>query len=316
MVGAVVVHEGKIIGEGYHPYFGGPHAEVNALRSIADQSLLPNSTLFVNLEPCCHHGKTPPCTDLILRSKIKKVVIATRDPFPMVNGKGIEMLRRAGCTVITGVLREEGEWLNRRFFTFHKKKRPYVILKWAQSADGYFAKDARKQYWITGEISQRLVHRWRSEEDAIMVGTNTVRADNPRLTNRLWVKGKQPVRIILDRHLRLPARLRVFDSSAATMVFTEKKTKDKRNIRYVHSDFNEILPVTMSTLYDSEILSVMVEGGARLLQDFIRQNLWDEARIFTGDVFFNGGIPAPVIKGKIISEEAVGKDKLRIMIPD
>lgn len=315
MVGAVIMHDSKIIGEGYHEYFGGPHAEVNAIRAVADKTLLSHSALYVNLEPCCYHGKTPPCTDLIIEAGIEKVVIAHRDPNPLVHGKGIRQLRKAGVHVQTGILENEGKWLNRRFISYQKKKRPYIMLKWAQSADGFLAKDSMQRHWITGEQSQRLVHRWRSEEAAVMVGTNTVRADNPHLTNRLWMNGKQPVRIILDRKLQLPESMNVFDSSAPTLVFTEMKRNDKKNISYVRLAFGDgFLPAVMAKLFEAGILSVIVEGGVLLLNNFIRQQLWDEARIFTGKAFFGKGVPAPFISGNIISEETIGDDFLRIVI--
>jgi len=319
LVGAVLVHDSKIIGEGYHAYFGGPHAEVNAIASVNEKQkkLLPHSTLFVNLEPCNHQGKTPPCTDLIINSGIKQVVIANRDPSPLVSGKGIARLKKAGFEVLSGICEEEGAWLNRRFFTFHQKKRPYIILKWAQSADGFFTKDSNEQHWITGERSKRLVHRWRSEEVAVMVGTNTLKVDNPKLTSRLWLNGKQPARIILDRNLELPEKLNVFNSSAPTIVFTEKKSKDKKNIRYIQTAFGKNhLEKMMAELYQSEILSVLVEGGAKLLNAFIEQSLWDEARIFTGKAFFSQGVRAPDINGKLISQETLGNDMLRILVID
>lgn len=317
LVGAVIVYDSKIIGEGFHAYYGGPHAEVNAVNSVGnkEKKLLPFSTLYVNLEPCSHHGKTPPCTELILKTGIKKVIIANRDIHPLVNGKGMKRLRKAGCSVQAGVLKEQGEWLNRRFFTYHRKKRPYIILKWAQSADGFFTKDSRKQHWLTGEQSRMLVHRWRSEEAAIMAGTNTVRIDNPRLTNRLWMSGRQPVRIIIDRNLTLPRNLNVFDTSAPTVVFTARKSAGKKNIRYVQLTFgNDFLQAVMRTLFEMQVQSVMVEGGAKLLAECIRQNLWDEARIFTAEKFWGAGTPAPALEGKIISHKTVGNDLLRILI--
>lgn len=314
VVGAVVVHDSEIIGEGCHERFGAPHAEVNAINSVIKKNLLPHSTLFVSLEPCCHYGKTPPCTDLIIKSGIKNIVVSNLDPNPLVKGKGINLLKKAGCNVISGMLEEQGAWLNRRFFTFHQKKRPYIILKWAQSSDGFFTKDKRSRHWITGKQSQRLVHRWRSEEVAIMVGTNTVAIDNPQLTNRLWMNGNQPIRIILDRNLKVKPAMRVFDNASQTIVFAEKHAQDNANVRFISIDFNEnILKSIMRKLFDLGILSVMVEGGALLLNEFIRQNQWDEARIFTGKPLFGNGIKAPSISGHISAEEQSGNDLLRIL---
>ncbi len=314
LVGAVVVHGSEIIGEGYHERFGGPHAEVNAINSVVKKNLLPHSTLFVSLEPCCHHGKTPPCTDLIIKSGIKNIVVANPDPNQLVTGKGINLLKKAGCHVISGMLEEQGAWLNRRFIAFHQKKRPYIMLKWAQSSDGFFTKNKGARHWITCKQSQRLVHRWRSEEAAIMVGTNTVEVDNPQLTNRLWMNGSQPIRIILDRKLKIKPSMRVFDTAAQTIVFAERHAKDKANVRFISIDFNEnILKSIMRKLFDLGILSVMVEGGALLLNEFIRQNLWDEARIFTGKLLFGNDIKAPSISGQIISEEQSGSDRFRIL---
>lgn len=311
LVGSVVVYKEKIIGEGFHAAYGGPHAEVNAINSVSDscKTLLPYSTLYVNLEPCCHFGKTPPCTDLIMEKGIKHVVFSNSDPNPVSSG-GAALLKTVGCSVTTGILEQQGAWLNRRFFTGVKKKRPYVILKWAQSADGFFTRNAGEQHWITGEHSKRLVHRWRSEESAILCGTNTAVVDNPQLTNRLWTQGKQPLRVVLDRTLRLPRSLRVFDASAPTLVITEQPPSDTRQ---THIKFDDaLLDNMLQHLYTKGILSVMVEGGATLLHSFISKRLWDEARIFTGNVWFGGGVPAPVLQGKMLARETVGSDVLRV----
>ena len=317
MVGAVVVHEGKIIGEGNHEYFGGPHAEVNALRSVPDEkkAFLKDSILYVNLEPCCHFGKTPPCTDLIIKSGIRKVAFSNADPHP-TSGGGATQLRNAGCEVISGIREQEGAWLNRRFFTFVGGKRPYIILKWAQTADGFFTKNSNEQHWITSEQSKRLVHRWRSEEAAVLCGTNTIAVDNPQLTNRLWIKGKQPLRVVPDKSLRLPSGLHVFDSSAPTLVFTEKQKTDSDNIRYVQIPFDgRFLPAMLEELSRMGVLSIMVEGGAKLLNAFISESLWDEARIFTSEAVWGMGVEAPVVKGSVQSAENTGCDSQRTILP-
>ncbi|HRS53852.1 MAG TPA: bifunctional diaminohydroxyphosphoribosylaminopyrimidine deaminase/5-amino-6-(5-phosphoribosylamino)uracil reductase RibD, partial [Bacteroidales bacterium] len=228
MVGCVIVNGNKIIGEGYHQEYGGYHAEVNAINSVIDKDLLKTAVLYVNLEPCAHYGKTPPCTDLIISSQIPKVVISNVDPFEKVAGKGINKLRAAGISVIVGVLKQDGKELNKRFFTFCEQKRPYIILKWAQSLDGFIDKERNSNEklkgptWITGDFFKKVVHKWRAEEQAIMVGTNTAINDNPKLTVR-EVPGKNPLRIVIDRVLKLPHNLNLFDSSTPTLVLTEQK---------------------------------------------------------------------------------------------
>lgn len=316
LVGAVVVHDGKIIGEGFHAQYGGAHAEVNAIHAVpaAKKHLLPESTLYINLEPCNHFGKTPPCTDLIRQTGIRKIVFSNQDPNPVSTGGGA-LLRNCGCEVITGILEQEGAWLNRRFFTGILKHRPYVILKWAQSADGFFTRNTNEQHWITGEQSKQLVHRWRSEEAAILCGTNTIATDNPQLTNRLWMPGRQPLRIVLDRTLRLPQNLHVFDACASTLVITEKQ-EAHANAHYLRLAFGEnFLNDLMHQLNVAGIQSVLVEGGAKLLTHFIRERMWDEARVFTGNIWFGEGIPAPAIKGTLLTQGTIGSDNLRVFIP-
>lgn len=320
LVGSVLVHNKKIISEGYHEYFGGPHAEPNAIHSLKNKELLKDSTLYVNLEPCAHFGKTPPCVDLIIASKIPRLVIGTKDPNPLVSGKGIEILRKAGIAVKSGVLQKECEWLNRRFFTFHGEKRTYVVLKWAQSADGFIDIIRNPETpvgpnWITNEPARQLVHKWRSMEMAIMTGTNTILMDNPRLDVREW-PGKNPVRVILDRTLRLPEESFVFDKSVPTIVFTEKEKKPTENLEFYKIQFDEkILVRVLEILYKKGIQSVFVEGGAALLQSFINLNLWDEARIFYGKNKFNEGISAPVLKNHEMTEEnSIGSSKYRLFI--
>ncbi|GAB2776144.1 bifunctional diaminohydroxyphosphoribosylaminopyrimidine deaminase/5-amino-6-(5-phosphoribosylamino)uracil reductase RibD [Actinomadura fibrosa] len=319
MVGCVIVHKDRIIGEGWHQKAGEPHAEVNAVNSVRDQDLLKKATIYVSLEPCSHYGKTPPCSNLIIDSGIKKVVIGTVDPFSEVAGKGIKKLMDAGCEVIVGVLEKESQELNRRFFTYHTKQRPYVILKWAQSADGFLSPGEtpdgkRRPVWITNEYSKQRVHKWRSEEQAILVGTNTAIADNPKLNTRLWT-GADPVRVVLDRQLRIPENSHLFDNSIKTLVLTEKESKERgaKNVIFEKLDFSSKLPQQiMEVLYRHEIQSVIIEGGNQTLQTFIDDQLWDEARIFTGNISFKKGIPAPHFSGKLMAEEKIASDLLKI----
>jgi len=311
MVGAVIVCNGRIIGEGFHRKYGEPHAEVNAIDSVREKKSLEKSILYVNLEPCSFHGKTPPCVDLIITSRIPHVVVGSTDPNPLVAGRGIEKLRAAGIEVTEHVLEEECERLNIRFNTFHRKHRPYIILKWAQTADGFIdvnrdPNSVGRPTWITGWYEQTLVHKWRTEEQAIMVGTNTAIADNRFLNVRRW-QGHQPLRITLDRNLRLPSSLNLFDGSQPTLVFTEKQPPvgaelasahfhDIKNVQYSTIPFDENLPNhIINELYNRNIISLLIEGGAQLLQTFIDVGLWDEARIFTGKIMFGEGVKAPEI---------------------
>ncbi len=313
MVGCVIVHDGKIIGEGFHREFGGPHAEVNAIDSVKNHDLLPSSTLYVNLETCCHHGKTPPCSGLIIRKKIKKVVVGCVDPFDSVSGKGISQLRENGCEVEVNVMKEESLRLNKRFFVFHEKKRPFVILKWAQTADGFIDSlrapgSEIRPTWITTEKLRMLVHKWRSEEAAIMVGTETVRKDNPGLNVRDW-SGKQPTRVIIDKDLTLPSSAKVLDGSQPTLVFNRHNDDEKGNTRYIKIPFEEMtLRRILTFLHGEGIQSLFVEGGRNLIQGFIEENLWDEARVFGGPKFFGEGTRAPSIKPANLSQIIIGKE--------
>ncbi|MBN2484846.1 MAG: bifunctional diaminohydroxyphosphoribosylaminopyrimidine deaminase/5-amino-6-(5-phosphoribosylamino)uracil reductase RibD [Bacteroidales bacterium] len=300
MVGSVIVYNGTIIGEGFHRNYGGAHAEVNAINSVKEKGLLPESTLFVSLEPCAHLGKTPPCSDLIIEKRIKKVVIGTTDPNSVVAGKGIKKLQGAGVEVIVGVLADECYKLNKRFFTFHLHKRPYIILKWAQSGDGFI--DIHRApgtpvgpYWISTPVSRMLVHKWRSVEQAILAGTNTIVYDNPSLDTRLW-SGKSPIRAVLDRKGRIPAQATVLNGKVPTLVFTEKTIENSPNVEYIKAYFNrDIIGQVLSVFYERGIQSVLVEGGARLTGSFIESGLWDEARVFTGNTNFGSGVKAPCI---------------------
>ena len=314
MVGCVIVHiEKGIIGEGYHQTYGQAHAEVNAISSVKDKNLLPQSTLYVNLEPCSHYGKTPPCSNLIIEHKIKRVVIGCLDANPLVAGKGIQKLRNAGIEVITDVLKDECRNLNKRFFTFHEKKRPYIILKWAQTKDGFISKlppFTKEQNWITNNESTKLVHTWRAQEQAILVGTNTALLDNPSLTVRL-VKGKNPLRILIDKDLKVHATNNIFSKDAETIVFTERKQANINNISYRQIDFTkDIIPQILNTLHEKKIISLIVEGGTHTLQCFIDKQLWDEARVFTGNKSFQSGIKAPIITTEKVSSQMIGEDEL------
>lgn len=300
MVGCVIVDShGDVISEGYHARCGENHAERNAILSCPEKDKLQGSTLYVNLEPCSHYGKTPPCADLIVEHGIGKVVISTLDPNPLVAGNGIRKLQDAGIEVLTGVLNREGRFLNRRFFTFMEKKRPYVVLKWAKTSDGFMDIDRtcnpEGNCWITNDLLKILSHRWRTEEDAIMVGTNTVINDNPQLTARLW-SGRNPLRVTMDRSGRLPHDARIFDAEAETLLFTERDGLSfPDNVEICKADFSNPIPEMLETLYSKKVQSLIVEGGMTLLDSFLKLNLWDEARVLTGDKVFGKGLSAPVL---------------------
>jgi diaminohydroxyphosphoribosylaminopyrimidine deaminase/5-amino-6-(5-phosphoribosylamino)uracil reductase len=311
MVGAVVVHNGKIIGEGFHRQYGGPHAEVHAIQSVTDKALLSESTIYVSLEPCSHWGKTPPCADLIIENNIKKVVIGTIDSFGLVCGNGIRKLKEAGIEVQVGVLENECRLLNRRFFTFHEQKRPYIILKWAETTDGFLDKlrkpcDSNKPQWITNDESRVLVHRWRTEEDGILIGSNTALLDNPALNVR-YTHGKNPTRIILDQHGNLPLNLKIFDETQKTILFTAFPEQYRtKNLTLEPLEQGMNVKDILGKLYENKIQSVIVEGGAQTLQHFLNQNLWDEARRFVGNKNFGTGISAPTINYEYQKYQSVG----------
>lgn len=320
MVGAVIVYKDIIIGEGWHKKAGEPHAEVNAINSVKKKNLLKRATIYVSLEPCSHFGKTPPCTNLIMESGIRKVVIGSLDPNPKVAGRGIKRLQEAGCEIVLGILEDECYELNKRFFTFHIKKRPYIFLKWAQTANGFVAplpasrKDTRP-IWITNPYSRQLVHKMRSREMSILVGTKTVLADNPNLTVRDWW-GKNPVKLVIDRQTKLDPHLAIFDESATTMVFTEKKVfpQDfKKENSFFKIDFTaDIVGQICEILFKNNIQSLIVEGGPKTIQSFVDSGLWDEAWVFIGANSFDEGIRAPKFRGSLISEKPVGSDSLLI----
>lgn len=312
MVGCVIVHEERIIGEGYHQCYGGPHAEVNAVADVADKGLLKESTVYVTLEPCSHFGKTPPCADLLIEHQVKKVIICNEDPNPLVSGNGICKLKEAGIAVDVGLLAGVGNVLNKRFFTSFVNSRPYVILKWAQTSDGFVARENFDSKWISNQYSRQLVHKWRSEEDAILVGKNTAKHDNPSLTTREW-EGKNPLRVVLDTSLELSSDLHLFDGKVKTFVLTRRKKADTDNLKYLQVD--AITPGTiLAELHKKRIQSIIIEGGSQTLQSFIDANLWDEARVFTAPATFEKGISAPAQNGKLIHEEDVLQDHLQIYI--
>ncbi|MES1220902.1 MAG: bifunctional diaminohydroxyphosphoribosylaminopyrimidine deaminase/5-amino-6-(5-phosphoribosylamino)uracil reductase RibD [Bacteroidota bacterium] len=313
MVGAVLVHEATIIGEGFHQKFGAPHAEVNCINSVKekDRDLISKSILYVSLEPCAHFGKTPPCADLIIQHKIPEVIIGCRDPFIEVNGKGIENLIAAGVKVVTGILENECKELNKRFFCFHTKQRPYIILKWAQSADGKIG-NKDKRIPISNEFTNRLVHKWRSEETSILAGTNTVLTDDPELTTRLW-DGNDPIRLVIDMNLKLPSSLKVFNNKAKTILFNKLKNEQCENIEFCKLKENEnLVQQIIVALYERRIQTVIVEGGAKLLQSFIDENLWDEVRrIENRKLKMGDGVSAPVLSNaELIYSGNIFSDKI------
>ena len=313
MVGSIIVYNDEIIGQGYHEKYGSNHAEVNAINSVQDKSLLEKSTLYVNLEPCCHHGKTPPCTNLIIEKKIPKVVIGCKDSYSKVSGNGIKKLRNNLIEVIDCVLDKKCKELNRRFFSFHEKKRPYIILKWAKSKDNYIAPiNQNKPFWMTCEKSKELVHRWRAQEDSILVGRKTVIADNPLLTVRLY-NGKNPVRIIIDKNLTINQNLKIYNKEANTIILNQEKSLiDGKNI-FVKIDFNNFLENMLNELYNRNILSVIVEGGAETINSFINLDLFDEIRVFTTTKILKNGIISPNIpKLNLLSKNIIDKDILEI----
>ena len=297
MVGCVIVYNHKIIGEGFTSPYGGAHAEVNAINSVKDKSLLKKATLYVTLEPCSHFGKTPPCSNLIIEHGIKNVVIGCLDDNKNVAGQGIAKLNEAGCNVIVGVLEEACKEHHKRFFTFHNKQRPYIILKWAETANGLIAplhKKEKQPVWITNQYSRQLVHKWRAEEHAILVGANTILEDNPSLTTRDW-QGKHPIRVVLDKHDKLSKEFKVFDNKSDTIVINKTTAEDICN-----------------SLFEANINSVIIEGGAKTLKLFIDSGFWDEARVFIGESFFKEGIAAPKITGQLISKQQILNDMLKI----
>ena len=315
MVGAILVHHGRIIGEGYHEQYGKAHAEVNCINNVKDHDrhLIADSTIYVSLEPCAHHGKTPPCADLIIANKIPRVVVGSHDPNPLVAGRGIAKLREAGISVTEHILEQECDFINRRFMTFHSSNRPYIILKWAQTVDGIFAPDDQRQLWLTNEYSQKLVHRWRTEEDAILIGTRTALIDDPQLTARHW-QGRNPIRVLIDMDLKLPLGHRIYDEQALTIVYNESKQALEAGTLYIKVGRDDLPRQILSDLYHRKVQSLIIEGGAYTLNQFIAAGLWDEARIFTTPVTLSSGIAAPHIIGETYDEQKILQDSLLIKL--
>lgn len=317
LVGAVIVHNDRIIGEGYHNEYGGPHAEVVAINSVREKNLLKESTIYVNLEPCSHHGKTPPCSILIRDSGIKRVVIGCSDSNPLVSGKGISILKNIGAEVIVGILENESRFLNRRFFTFQEKKRPYIILKWAESADGFIDRNREetsenKPIWITNHSSKMLVHKWRSEELSILAGTNTLNLDNPELSVREW-PGINPLRIGLDKNGRLFDDLHIKDGNIPTVIFSSEDFSDSNNLSYISiPKENFEIEIILKELYKLQLTSVFVEGGSKILQSFINLGLWDESYVFFGNKMFSSGVKGPVLNFLPVEKIQIRETKLYI----
>ena len=310
-VGCVLVKDGEVIGEGWHKNYGGAHAEVNAVASVVERNQLAGSIAYVSLEPCSHFGKTPPCSDLLIQHGVKKVVISNLDTNPLVAGEGIKKLKEAGVEVITGVLEKEGRELNKRFFTYHEKQRPYIILKWAQTSDGFIAHSNYESRWISSELSRQFVHKWRSEEDAVLVGTKTAAHDNPNLTVRDW-SGRNPVRLVIDRFLRLSDKLNLFDKTAPTVCFNLLKHEEHANLKLVRLDEQHFIPQLLAWLHKEKIQSLIIEGGSQTLSFFIKSDLWDEARVFSSPRSFHKGIKCPALQGDLILREPISTDLLQI----
>jgi diaminohydroxyphosphoribosylaminopyrimidine deaminase/5-amino-6-(5-phosphoribosylamino)uracil reductase len=311
MVGAVIVKNGRIIGEGYHRSYGEPHAEVNAVNAVVLPADCEGAILYVSLEPCSHFGKTPPCSDLLIEKKFSHVVIANRDPFPEVNGKGIEKLKAAGIKVTTDLLADEGAHLNRYFLTSVTKKRPYILLKWAESKDGFIdvlrKEDEKGPNWISSPRSRKIVHQLRSKYDAILVGANTARIDNPSLTVR-DTEGNNPIRIVIDRDASLPTNLRIFDDVAPTLIFTETDSRTEGSNEWISISFDQLIPDLLQVLHVRKIQRLMVEGGRATLEQFISLNMWDEALKIQGDIYLKNGLPSPKLERPISDEFMLNND--------
>lgn len=318
LVGCVIVKDGEIIGEGFHRKFGERHAEVDAMSNVKEQSMLVGSTIYVNLEPCNHHGKTPPCTEAVVKAGVSKVIISNVDPNPLVAGSGIRYLKERGVEVVTGVCDQEGAYLNRRFLVYHKQKRPYVILKWAQTSDGFIApldslrKNSLEPFWISCETSRLLVHKWRSEEQSILVGRKTIEMDNPALTCR-YPGGINPIRIAIDPELKIAKSKRIFDRPGRVIVLNRLKSEISENIQYLKLQLTNAYSV-LDTLYQQGIQSVLVEGGTHTIMQFIQDNLWDECRIFTSPTKLEKGIKSPSIKREPDDTIEVSNDRLDLYL--
>ncbi len=309
MVGCIIVHNGLIIGEGWHQKFGGAHAEVNAINSVDNKKLLKEAIVYVTLEPCSYYGKTPACSDLLIQLKVKKVVVAALDPNPKVSGNGIKALKNAGIEVESGVLEKKSIELNQRFFINQELHRPYVILKWAQTKNGFVARKNYDSKWISNEFSRQRVHQWRAEEDAILVGKNTAQYDNPSLTVRDW-EGSNPLRVVLDRNLELSTHLNLFNGEVHTLVYNTKESKICKKYEHIKLAKENFLTQVLKDLYHRNIGSIIIEGGSKVLRTFVQLGLWDEARVFTSNQEFEEGIEAPQMKETIEKQEQVEGDKL------
>ena len=313
MVGCVITYQGKIIGEGYHQQYGGPHAEVIAVNAVADKSLLPQCKIYVTLEPCSHFGKTPPCADFLIQHGVKSIFICNTDPNPLVAGRGIRKLLAAGCAVHVGLLEADGLALNKRFFKFHQSQQPYIVLKWAESADGFIARANGEPVAISGLLAKKLVHQWRTQEQASMVGTRTALTDNPRLNVREWT-GNPPVRIVIDKKLRLPAHLYLFDQTQPTLVYNFQRQEQDGNLEYVQIPAAlDVIEQILLDLYRRTIQSVIVEGGTTLLHHFLAANRWDEIRILRSTQYLQSGVEAPLKPLAHLAQTiAIGEDQLLI----
>ncbi|MFC6996727.1 bifunctional diaminohydroxyphosphoribosylaminopyrimidine deaminase/5-amino-6-(5-phosphoribosylamino)uracil reductase RibD [Rufibacter roseus] len=312
VVGCVVVHQNKIIGEGWHKRYGEPHAEVNAIASVQNQNLLPHSKVYVTLEPCSHYGKTPPCADFLIEKGVRDVVICNTDPNPLVAGRGIQKLVDAGCKVHIGVLEQEGLKLNRRFFTFQQKKRPYLVLKWAESSDGFIALPNCQPCQISGPSAHKLVHKWRTEEQAIMIGTRTALSDNPKLNVRQW-PGQAPLRIAIDKKLQIPDSHHLLDDSLPTLIYTLAEKPSLAQTEFVKlAQVEDFLEQLLQDLYQRNVQSVLVEGGTKLLEAFLQKNIWDEIRVLKSKTtILHEGVQAPTLSGRpVISRGTLGNDEI------
>ena len=314
LVGCVIVHNNKIIGESYHKKYGDKHAEINAINAIQNKSIIKNSSVFINLEPCSHYGKTPPCINALIKLKPKEVIISNKDPNPKVNGQGISMLKNSGLKVIVGILEKEGEKLNKRFFTFIRKKRPYIILKWAETKNGMIANERYESKWISNNLSRQLVHKWRAQEDAILVGASTVEHDNPQLTVRHW-KGKNPIRVIIDPKGRVNLKSHIYNNLSNTIILTNINENKKKYLKKIKINSFEIKEIN-SFLVKETITSILIEGGAFTLGKFITSNQWDEIRIFQSNKTFKKGIKAPIINKLKLYYREILQDKLFIKYND
>lgn len=316
MVGCIIVYNGNIIGSGYHESYGESHAEINAINSVNNKKLLRKSIMYVNLEPCCHFGKTPPCCDIIIKYKIPTVVIGCIDSCKQVSKKGIKILKKHGVKVKLKILEKECQELNKRFLTFHEKERPYIILKWAESKDGFISpKNQNGYFWMTSNKSKKLVHIWRSQEDAILVGKITAKKDNPLLTVR-ETHGKNPIRIVIDKNLELSKELNIFNNDSETIIINNIKSKFKNTNRFIKLNFNNLIDNILKYLYNHNIQSVIVEGGCKTIQSFIESGKWDEARIFIADKILIDGILAPNLNKKFKTKKIIDSDILKIIYND